>query len=126
MTSRLIRLSFFDCPCSSVRAKVQCRKSCDHFNCWVIDCLGFCLQPLQVATHSQQVTSLKGSYLSAKVQLAYSTALANRAEGRRDKWVHALPKVQSETASSRFWIQVSNSISYDNNHYTKHTAKIKL
>ena len=37
MTSQLIRSDLFNHPSSSIRAKVECCKSCDLFNCWVKD-----------------------------------------------------------------------------------------
>ena len=83
MTDQLTELGLSNCLSSLVRAKVKCCKSFDH-SCArsrTAQPPGSCPKTLQVATHSQPVASVGRGSLSpsAELQLAYSTAPANRA-----------------------------------------------
>ena len=77
MTSRLIRLGHSDCLSDQVRAKVTCFWSHQPLaGSMTAQPPGSHTSILQVATHGQQVTPVMGSYSSADVLSAYSTAPA--------------------------------------------------
>ena len=59
---------------------------------------------------------------SKEPSLPYYLSIARE---RRDGFMHfpkALAQSEIQTASTRIWTQVTDSISYDDNHYAKHTS----
>ena len=65
-----------------LRSKMNCYRSRDNFDCWIMDCSATRIQFSSIAGHNpeQVISSLEvGSYLSAMVHTVYSTVLADRA-----------------------------------------------